>query len=347
MTEQDYIIPQWLDKPYLQSVLRKNAGESECPEVIDFSVKVATKKGENYSSEMFRIALATSDGEKHSLILKKPHTEKDRSSVVDAYDFFGKEIRFYTKYLSALDDILRSVDEFEGLTPELIYCDVDNEVLIMKDLSQEGFATGDRVNRVCRKTAKVFMRKLAKYHAATLILNQKMNGELEKVIFDSFIVDGPFRAYFEQHPHALVEEVKSWGPEYESLVPKLERIAESYCKVAHNATISKRGLNVLVHGDPWYTNLLVQKSENAVEDVRMIDFQLNSWASLAIDLLYFFFRALNEEDYEDGLDYLLEIYHGHLERVLRKLDYENIPNFDDIKGEIRDNFFHGELNILF
>lgn len=188
----------------------------------------------------------------------------------------------------------------------------------------------------------VFMRKLAKCHAASIVLNQRMSGALEEGIFDMFCLDGTFRGYFEQHPIALLEEVKSWGEEFESMLPKLEKISARYRSLAHEATISKRGLNVLVHGDPWYTNLLVQKEGTSVKDVRMIDWQLNSWASLATDILYFCFRSLNETDYEEGLEYLLEEYHGHLARVLQKLNYERVPTLEDVQGEIHDHFFHGE-----
>ena len=106
--------------------------------------------------------------------------------------------------------------------------------------------------------------------------------------------------------------------------------------------MSKRELNVLVHGDPWYTNLLIKKTGDVLEDVRMIDFQLSSWGSVTVDLLYFIFRSLNEQDYEEGFDYLLEIYHHHLAKVLEESKYERVPALGDIKAEVRDRFFHGE-----
>lgn len=344
MTDQDYIPPTWLDKSYLQHVLNTKYGSSDSLSILDYTVKVATKKGENYASEMFRIEIRTSGGDQLFMILKKPHAEKDRRGIVDAYDFFGKEIKFYTKYLPQLNDILKSVEEHEEFAPELIFCDEEREALILKDLRAEGFVAGDRFQRLCRESAKVFMRKLAKYHASTLILNQKLNGQLEKQIFDQFLVDGPFKVYFEAHPFALIDEVKSWGEEYESMIPKLERIAPSYLKLAHEAITSKRGFNVLAHGDLWSTNLLIKKTTGQkVDDVRMIDFQLNGWASMASDILNFAFRALNEEDYEAGLGYLIEIYHQHLDAVLKKLNYDKVPSLEDIHADIRDGFFHGEL----
>lgn len=343
MSFQDFVIPSWLDKAFFNTVLSSKYGPT-CA-VAEMSVSVATKKGDHYSSEMFRVHLSTTDGHNHFLILKQPHSDRSKSAIVEAYDFFGKEIRLYTSQLPALEEILQSVDEGEPLAPELFYCDPSTQVLILQDLSHDGYNTGQRETRVCRQGGIVFMRKLAKFHAASIILNQRLNGDLERVIFDSFCSDGPFAAYFDQHPFALVEEVTSWGEEFASLVPKLERIAASYRTLAHSATRSQRGLNVLVHGDPWYTNLLLKKDESGdgVEDVRMIDFQLTSWASLATDILNFCFRSLNEVDYEGGLDYLVQEYHGHISRVLKRLNYDKVPTLEDITAEIHDHFFHGEF----
>lgn len=343
MADQDYIVPEWLDRDYLQNILNSKYGVSDAQKVLQFSVKVATKKGENYASEMFRIVINTTGAGDHHWILKKPHTEEDRRSIVEPYNFFGKEIKFYTKLLPQLNEILKSSDDFEQLVPELIFCDEERQVLIMQDLRNEGFITGDVYHRMCRESAKVFMRKLGKYHACTMVLNEKMNGDLEKFPFEQFVTVGPFLPYFEHHPFALVEEVKTWGAEFEQMVPKLEKIAQSFCKLAHEATISKRGLNVLAHGDLWYTNLLVKKTRQDVDDVRMIDFQLNGWASLATDILNFAFRALNEEDYEEGIDYLVDIYYDQIASTLRKLNNERVPTRDDISAEIHDKFFHGMI----
>lgn len=205
MSDQEFVIPLWLDSAFVETILRKKYGDGKAQKVSDVSVSVATKKGDHYSSEMFRVKATTSDSVQHSLILKQPHSDRSKSSIVEAYNFFGKEIKFYTEYLPALEEILRSVDEWEELAPELIYCDPTTQVIVMSDLGHEGFRTGDRTNRLCREAAMVFMRKLAKCHAASIVLNQRMSGALEEGIFDMFCLDGTFRGYFEQHPIALLE----------------------------------------------------------------------------------------------------------------------------------------------
>lgn len=351
MADQEIVTPVWLDKSFLSTVLRRKYGDDSIL-VTSFNVSVATKKGESFASEMFRISARTSTGMQHNLILKKPHTDKDRSDAVEEYQFFGKEMNFFNKFLPEVNEILRSVDEWEELCPQLIYCDQDMQVLVMEDLRDRGYASGERESRISREAAKILMRKLAKLHAALMTLNVQRNGELEREdTFGSYFQHGQFNAFFKQFPYALIEEVQTWGSEFAGVVPKLEKIADSFITLMHDSTISRRGWNVMAHNDLWYTNIMMKKEGREVVDVLMIDFQLNRWASIASDLLYICFRDLNVEDYADGVDYLIEVYHSHLQRVLQKLRLAKVPTFEDILAEVHDNFFHGGggfhyLNVL-
>lgn len=194
------------------------------------------------------------------------------------------------------------------------------------------------------------MRKLAKYHAAMMTLNERKNGALEKSdTLGSYFLHGPFHAFFKEYPYALVEEVKKWGSEFEGIAAKLEKIAGSVIQRFHDATISNRGLNVLAHNDLWYTNVMVKmdKEKNLAEDVLMIDFQLNRWASVTSDLLHICFRCLKREDYENGINYQIEVYHSHLQRLLTKLKCTKVPTLEEILEEVHNNFFHGEEGFLF
>lgn len=343
MSDQDFVIPSWLDNSYLCSALRSKYNDTSI-QVANFHVQAAAKKGEFFSSEMFRINAITSTGVQHRLILKKPHESKERAEAIEEYHFFGKEIQFFTEFLPEVNEILRSVDEWEELCPQLIYCDIERQVLILEDLQVKGYASGERENRIPREGVQILMRKLAKFHAAMMTLNQRKNGAFEKMdTLGSYFLQGPFHAFFKEYPYALVEEVKKWGSEFEGIAAKLEKIAGTVVQRFHDATISHRGLNVLAHNDLWYTNVMVKMDEekNSAEDVLMIDFQLNRWASVTSDLLHIFFRCLKREDYEGGLDYQIEIYHSNLQRVLTKLKSSKVPTLEDILEEVHDNFFHG------
>lgn len=338
------LVPSWLTKPLLQTILCTKYGQNTSTEIQEFSVHLTTKKGDTFGGDIFRICIQTTAGKEYSLIAKKPYAEAKQRNVVEAYNFYGKEIKFYTKYSTKFQEILKSVHEHEEIVPELIYCDVDEQLLVLNDLRPAGFIPGNRESRLDRETAQIVMRKLAKLHAASIILNQQLNGELEKDPFDVFSIDGPFRGAFKRYFIAVLDEAKKWGQGFKSICEKLKKIEGIYAEVAHQATISKRGLNVLVHGDLWYTNVLVKKA--VPKDVQLIDFQFIGWASLTTDLLHFIFRSLNEEDYQNGFDYLVEIYHSELARVLHKLQYHEIPTLEDIKMEIHDHLFHGKQTLF-
>lgn len=314
-------------------------------EIAEFSVKSGSGSGESYGGDLFRIRIGAPDASYYSFILKTPHSDDYKRSIVTVYDFYGKEGTFYQKYSQPLHEILKSAGEYERLTPELIYCNEDDHVLILKNLSPEGYLPGVRGIRLCYATAEVVMRKMAKLHASSMVLNWNMKGQLEELAFDMFCKDGPFLEHFLWFFDDLTEAIRSSeDKDYESILLKLKVIKEDYPNLAHRATTSKRGLNALNHGDLWYTNVLAKKTGSIVEDVQLIDFQLMGWASISTDLLCFFFRSLNEEDYQHGFDELVKVYHDNLSRVLLKMNYPKIPSLDDILAELKDNFLHGTFS---
>lgn len=80
--------PAWLNLCFVEKVLRKSEGDNSI-QVIDISSKPATAKGDNYTSDMIRIAAEFSrdqgdSTEKKSIIVKiSPMTEGARQNIVN------------------------------------------------------------------------------------------------------------------------------------------------------------------------------------------------------------------------------------------------------------------------
>ena len=316
--------------------------------MLDISVQVGTKKGDGFSSEMFRLVVdcVVEDGptEKLYLILKKPHENQEQFDLMKPFDLFNREITFYQQYYPVIQEILESVGELENLAPDMIYADFETDVLILQDLRVEGYKTGDRHNRVTRDYCEIILRKLAKLHAASLVLNRRSQGALESQRCRLFEGHGEYNEIIKNHMWALAKDMKSWGREFSSVIPKLERATACYGTVAPDRVLSKRGLNLLVHGDPWFNNMLL-KNANDTPDALLIDFQTVFWGSLATDLIYFTITTLSEEDF-DRRDDFIGMYHSHLERVLRKLQWENVPSLEDVLDEYKDTFYHAIYSMV-
>lgn len=333
MGDQDFKVPTWVDNEFMLKVLQWKFNRKDI-QVDNVSVVVGTNKGDGFACEMFRVAVKSSLGD-FKLILKKPHESPERSEIVQGFDMYSREIGFYLKDHSALADILRSVDEYEEFAPEMFYADHATELLILRDLRDDGYKTGDRVNRVSRDHARILLRKLAKMHASSMVLNQRLNGELEKK--DYKIFSGDFNCIMINHVLAIIKDMQSWGDEYQSIIPKMEYFVENFKEMNNRNVSSTCGLNVMIHGDPWFNNMLLRAGDDP--NVLMIDFQTVSWASLAIDLIYFTITSLNAADFEDREELLSE-YHAHLARVLEKLKWQDVPTLADILKEYKAKFLY-------
>lgn len=342
---QDFSIPQWLNSFFIKSVLEAKFPQEPKVGIYSLNVEVGSNKGDGMVSEMFRLKVESSVG-KFSLILKKPHSCEEKYNIMVPYNMFHKEIVFYANFFPAIRAALESVEEYETIVPEMFYADKASEVIILDDLKPLGYTTLERHKRVSYEEALILMRKLAKLHAGSMVANAKEGGQFAVRTFDSFRVDGAFRDIMLNHVRAFHGELLSWGEEFAAVADKWELFTEHFLRLAEENILSRRELNVLIHADLWFTNVMAKHaSENAgVEDVLLIDFQTSSWGSLAIDLLHFCFTSLNEEDYEQRMDELIGVYQGHLERVLRKHKWGNVPTKEEILREVDDKIVHGELN---
>lgn len=340
--ESLFPIPVWIDKSYIQKVLQCKY-ENPNVTVNKVLVQVATKKGDGMASEIFRVSVESSLGDL-SLILKKPHEDKEKLANVLAFDSYNREIGFYLETYPEIKEVLESIQEYEEIVPELFHADYETGVLIISDLREEGFATGDRVNRVSFDHAKIFMRKLAKMHAASMLVNRKTYGALEQK--DLKLFKANFNEFIKSYIFAVAKDMReNWGEEFQQLIDKVTKCAENYVPLSLDNVCSRQGLNVMIHGDPWFNNILLKGEPGYSQDVLLIDLQTASWGSLAIDLIYFTITSLSAEDF-NGREELFKVYHGHLERVLRKLSWAPIPSFEDILKEYKDHFFHGFYSIV-
>lgn len=344
--KQDYIVPKWLNEAFLVKVMSEKCEQQF--KIKEFSIDSATQKGDNYASEMFRIVvkyeLLANQGLIliQNLILKKNHSDPKINEIFQPSDMYRKEINCYRIYLPEFQKLLQSIGVEAKLAPEVIYYDLENEVLVMEDMAVQNYRTAEKSTRFSMGLARQTLRKLALYHAASVIYNERANGELEGVkntIFSS----GVFNDMFETILGAATAEVQSWGAEYEKYLGDLQFIRDNFLAIANNSLVPSDGMGVFMHGDMWLNNLLVQYGDNkSAKDILLIDFQLSGWASRAVDLIYFVFTTLNEEDYMNHFDEVLQIYNEEFSATLKKFDYKAIPSFSEFQQEVQKKLPYGE-----
>lgn len=282
--------------------------------------------------------------------MKTKHDRAELKTIFEQYQMYKTEILVYQKYIPEFYKILQEAGVKVQLVPEVVYCDLDREMFIMKDVAVDQFGIANRNTRYCNEGAKVLLKKLAYFHAASAVYNERNNNCLtERKPLMYAEGNDNFMPMIDQMIGAVIAVASKWTG-YESYVPKLKSIRENYKKIAFQ-TLSPigEGFNCLIHGDLWLNNLLVKHTkikEHSSFDILLIDFQIASWNTPVIDLIHFFYTSLNEDDYQNRLDELIQYYHGILSDTLKNLNFKTIPTLHQLQLDFTEKFFYGILSVF-
>lgn len=346
--------PQWICPEYVQKVLR-NYFLDEDLQIVEIFITPATAKGENYASTMTRVRVKyTNPGQRNlqsGSFLIKSNVENDEytSGKLSDCDVFSREMEIYSKIIPKLRKILQSKDLDEELVPRIIDIDYAHDSIMFEDLTARSFVPADRVKGFDMAHAKMVLRKLAKWHAASAVL-----GHAEPEIFQSYDRGLMTRRtdvhvpYYENSLRFCASAV-SRLPGYEKYASKMFKLQNKLVELGRRAFDRRNDrLNVFVHGDLWITNVLFKYNANMHPvDATLIDFQFSFWGSPTIDLHYFFNTSLSDELVLDGQEELVQYYYEMLVEDLQGLGYKGkIPTLKEFWIEFMDTGIYGEFSSL-
>lgn len=344
-----YEYPDWLNDEFLAKAISGSKSMNvDSIKITNFEVHSATNQGDNYGSELYRVMFSfIHNGEElkdQKVIVKARHDKDEVHEVFAPYGFYKREIHIYQTYIPGFTKLLESVGISVQLAPRIVYSDLDLEVLVIEDANVKGYRNAKRENRFCWRATQLMLEKLAYFHAASVIYNERNDQCLSKIKTSVFAEENDgFMPMMFNMLDAFIAEVASWEG-FESFVPKLTAYRKNFKKLGSQTYSPSEGFNCLIHSDLWLHNLLT-KYENDDDklplDVLLIDMQSSCWVSPTIDLHHFIYTSLNEEDYEDRLDEILQFYHGVLSTTLAKFDFKSIPTFVQLKTDFDNNYFEG------
>lgn len=345
--------PDWLDKNYLEQCLRSYY-QDKTLKLTKMHAKPALGKGENYGGVLTRINAEFTVGNSKS-VSKKGHYilkttfEGDELAIkaMEPFDIFNREIKIYEEVLPKLKLLLKEAGDDEQIFAETMAVDKEKSALVFEDLNVRDFVMPDRLKGLDMDTTKIVLRKLAKMHACSVILNEREHKSLET--YDC----GMFNRYTKNYApcwlgclDACTRRVAQW-PEFKHLSDKLSQLKPQYMKLGEEVFESlPTHLNVFCHGDLWTNNVLVKYDPKTQKpkDVIIIDFQYAVWGSPAIDLFYFLNSSLTEEMHLNCQDELIQYYYHYLQDTLRKLKYEgNIPSLHQFHLQLQEKSFYGKF----
>ncbi|KAJ9600541.1 hypothetical protein L9F63_026324 [Diploptera punctata] len=119
-------------------------------------------------------------------------------------------------------------------------------------------------------------------------------------------------------------------------IPYLERIEEDvhkYFNLKGKATEPppREPFATLVHNDFWVNNIMFKYQKSSDNNssipvkVKIVDFQLTTYASPVRDLIFLLFTSSEEGLVEKHYDYLISLYHKEFFTVLEKLGCDTKP----------------------
>ncbi|XP_054081386.1 uncharacterized protein LOC105208420 isoform X2 [Zeugodacus cucurbitae] len=343
--------PIWLTKDYLEHCLREHYKDEKL-KILRWDVRPALGKGENYGGVLTRILAEyqTYLGTivpGHYVVKTSFETDEFSRKLMEPYDIFNREMSIYQNVLPRLNALLRGIGDQEKIFADTIAVDRERSALIFEDLNVREFVMPNRLVGLNMTLAKIVLRKIAKMHASSAVLNEREGGCLET--FD--------RGFFNRHTDnympgfeglltACSRRVAQWEG-YQYYANKLMTLKSKYAELGKQVFDPiPSHVNVLTHGDLWTNNVMVKYDKTTGEplDVTIIDFQYAAWGSPALDLYYFLNTSLEEDIHLNRQDELIHCYYETFSDTLRKLQYQaQIPSLHRFRLQLEEKAFYGEL----
>jgi len=324
------------------------------------------EKGEGFTSNLEHIKIqAVVDGDKKSYawVVKSMPRDPHRALMSLAYKADEREASFYGILVPQLKNFLSS----KGI-PELLpkLCSVpysawteEDKVLIMENLKEEGWR--DAINKKAGldiEHVRAAIKWMASFHAITYAYLDDYEGGIDQAktdlkfffwkyddYFDWEKETEPFRALTNDNQRAMFKglEEKTPGKNY---VKYLEDIIDKHLDMgtaANKVKDSKKyKLMTICHHDPWFNNMMFKyKDEGNVDGVVLIDFQIASYASPALDLAFFLDSSTTGELRRMHLPHILTMYHTIFIHTLESLGVSVDFSYEDLLEDFRKAKLHG------
>ncbi|XP_014614631.1 PREDICTED: uncharacterized protein LOC106792646 isoform X2 [Polistes canadensis] len=211
----------WLSREFLENMLRKAKNDNSI-RVIDIFSKPATAKGDNYSSDMYRVSVEFASKQDDREVMNKisfivkvaPSADTVQRKMVEQSKIFETEISMMENLLKKMNDL---VGPAHILGAQIFYSKKDYPgFLVIEDLAPLGFRMANRQASLDLPHSLCAMRGLARFHASSLAICEKE--PYHKTLYTKGIYYGEqtseLTMFFVLGTKSLAEQVKKW-PNFE------------------------------------------------------------------------------------------------------------------------------------
>ncbi|XP_058817294.1 uncharacterized protein LOC131680598 [Topomyia yanbarensis] len=342
----------WINGELLQQLLKAEhaSSENQSLEILKYSVCAATKKGDNYASEMFRATIEyvmDNEQRKCTRILKVIPSGDIQRIVMEKNNIFPREIAVYKDILPRIHRLLKSIGDLTVISPKCtLTTDHPKVMLVFEDLKENAYQMVDRKRGLDKDQTILVLRKLAKLHACSAVVHKEYPEIMEPVL-EGAISTNPnrqdFLVFYKMCARQVVKLVDGWKEtKFEPILEKLRNLPET--TIAKGCQVYTRDdsvFNVLNHDDVWTSNMMFKYTDGIADDVLLLDYQLAYFGSPGVDLNYFLYGSVEPELRKRcWLEFIRE-YYDILKDTLQKLRFEGpIPSLQEIHVEIMRTGYH-------
>lgn len=275
-----------LNDDKLQEILKKVTNCESNIEILEKNICPGTEKGENYVGTLVRVDLIVNVGDeekKFNWMVKLAPTDPAKIPINRSLRVDEKEVRFYADFLPKLKDFIKSKNadieldfckayhlEFQASETEYMF------IIALENLKEQGFKEPNNKKKgLTIEYLKLALEALAKYHATSYVYLKSFPGGLEQGINENKLITRD-SLYSDPYPEAKVtlepleQSLSSMtdkylhtmgqedGLDYIGCLQKYttENGAETFFKVKNTLAKPDPNFNVLIHGDPWFNNIL-------------------------------------------------------------------------------------------
>lgn len=214
------------------------------------------------------------------LIFKmEPFLEGVKKNLIAGSPIFKTEGRIYTEVLPIMQELLKNIKDLDIIAPTLIHSATDPDILIIQDITPEGFQMED--SPVPFPKASQIAKKLAKFHALSYFMVEERGDtflvDFQDSLFSEKLQAGPDEVDMIASGLTVIGDViREWDVGMEVIANKLEALRPNfYTKLREISKPSRHGINVLNHGDFHIKNLLFrfddkQTTMDEFESIRIV-----------------------------------------------------------------------------
>uniref|UniRef100_A0A182P9U0 CHK domain-containing protein n=1 Tax=Anopheles epiroticus TaxID=199890 RepID=A0A182P9U0_9DIPT len=361
----DIAVPEYINERLVEKSLANGLG-LQAVRILECNISRATANGDNYMSDVFRIAVRYIDEEKEtsqethtiSLVVKSLPNTGQRGPMIEEMQAYEKEATMFRDVVPALSKLTNGT----FFAARCFYAsDLPERLLVFEDLKALGYVTVNRQAGLDFEHCALVMRKIGQFHAASMrFAAERLDILKQKFHFNMFNPDykeksGQLNTIFVSGLEALINVAKNqWNDFDPTIVEKLERLVPVYVERLRECMEqdceADGGYRVLNHGDLWSNNMLFRYDPDApsvVQDVAFVDLQISYYSSPGVDLNYALANCPNFET-RTRADELVEVYYGSFRDTLQQLGYNArpIPTLAELRRELKRMEFFSLVSVV-